>query len=618
MRQIISFVLFVLLAVGCRNDQPATDAGFSVAVDAIAADDIGGHYQVNYSVDEPIGSVVAAAVSDSEWITDVDNSVYGTISFRVLPNESSEERVATIELRYPTTDVRPTITVTQAGFAGAKLTIALDEVGYSECSATITPQYEDMRFVVMMAEKSYFIGQGIATAEDAVAADVAYFSTYLDADTTLEEFLVRSKMAVEGTQQRKWQDLSPAKEYVIYAYGVDVVGDDYQRITPIYYELIGERLPERSAVAFDATISAEGPEVHFDIKPKEWAGYYMVQLVEDSEAGYVEQGLEFSADAERGVAEAFFYVADHLYYFEELSADEVMQRVGYKGDVSFDKTLNADHRYMAIIYAIDSANGDVPMMVSHPTIVYFSTGTVERSDMTFDVKFSNIKPRSVDVCITPSTDESYTAVMMYASNLPDGDKQEQLEYVMAKYAPLELTGVYREHIDQLPPATEFVIAVYGYYAGAATTDLFVYRFSTTEDGEGTNRIVAVECTAYDLGEVAAIEPYYQSFIGYADYFLSMAITTEKPSPTLHFDIFPSTVVEEYGLDAIRESLLEYAYTSSPDWALCTYGNEYIICGLAEDESGFVGELYVSEPLSFAKEQTGDAREFVELYKEYVR
>ena len=77
---------------------------------------------------------------------------------------------------------------------------------------------------------------------------------------------------------------------------------------------------------------------------------------------------------------------------------------------------------------------------------------------------------------------------MYAANLPDGDKQEQLEYIVERYSPLELTGIYEERIDQLPPATEFVIAVYGYYAGAATTDLFIYRFTTAEDGEGENAI----------------------------------------------------------------------------------------------------------------------------------
>ena len=48
-----------------------------------------------------------------------------------------------------------------------------------------------------------------------------------------------------------------------------------------------------------------------------------------------------------------------------------------------------------------------------------------------------------------------------------------------------------------------------------------------------------------------------------------------------------------------------------------YGNEYVVCGLAEDERGYVGELYISEPISFVRGDVGDAAEFVELYKEYV-
>ena len=183
---------------------------------------------------------------------------------------------------------------------------------------------------------------------------------------------------------------------------------------------------------------------------------------------------------------------------------------------------------------------------------------------------------------------------------------------------LHLESQGEERIDQLPPATEFVIAVYGYYAGAATTDLFIYRFTTAEDGEGENAITEVRCAAYDLQEVAAIESYYQSFIGYADYFLSVEVVTLKPSPSLHFDIFPAYYVDEYGEDDIRESLLEYSYTSSPDWALCAYGNEYVVCGLAEDENGFVGELFISEPIKYTEADTSAAEEFVELYGDYVQ
>ncbi|MBO5856021.1 MAG: hypothetical protein J6Q62_05115 [Alistipes sp.] len=615
MCHILWSLLLLILTTSCNNDTPSSAKEFSATPSLIEISEIGGECVVEYNLPKYIGTMLPVVVCDTEWITDIDNSQKGKIHLRVLPNYSSEEREAIVELRYIETDTRPRVVIRQRGLSGDKLSIEISEVGYSECSVKITPSDNDIRYIAMMAEKRYFTEQGITDEETLLYSDRTLFESYTD--KSLEQFLEDSGIAMQGTQTKLWQDLSPAKEYVIYAYGIYVNGDNYDRITPVYYTTVSKRLPERSVQNFSATITAEGPEVSFDIMPESWDGYYMVQLVEDSEAGYIEQGLPFTTLNEEQVAEAFFYISDHMYYFEGKSSEEIMQQLGYKGQASFHKTLNANHRYMALIYAIAAEDDNIPMVVSQLKVEYFTTGTVERSDMTFDVEFTNIRPRSVDVYITPSKDETYTAVMMYASSLPEGDKEEQLDYVMSKYAPLELSGIYKEHIDQLPPDTEFIIAVCGYYAGAPTTDLFLYRFTTAKDGKGNNKIVEVRFSAYDMAEVAALEPYYASMMGYADYFLSMEVETLTPSPTLHYELYAKSQYDSYTHEEIRASLLEYAYTSSPDWALCNYGNEYVLCGLAEDENGYVGEMFVSEPIMFTKEQTSDATIFVKLYEDYV-
>ncbi len=616
MRKIFSILVISLLITSCDEHNVETKPTFSVETSAIEVTDIGGYFEVGYTIEQTNG-MNPVAVTEAEWIVDIDNSILGTISFRVLPNDGDTSREAVVTLRHISTSETPQFVVKQEAAEGDYLNIEVTRLDYSECEIDITPCNKDMLYVVTMAEKSYLTGLNITTVEELVAADIIQYSNYITDGDSLEDFLTKSKLAMRGNQKRVWQDMSPAREYVIYAYGIYLRGDEYECVTPVSYQLIDERLPERSAEDFEIEIVAEGPEVSFSVKPKTWDGYYAVQIVEDSEAGYVEQGLPFSEEAGDAVAEAFFYIADHLYYFEEMSAEEIMAQQGYKGDATFHKTLNANHRYMALTYAVASEGGNVPMVVSKPVVTYFSTGTVERSDMTFEVTFENIRPRSTDVTIVPSSDEPYSAVLMYAKNLPTGDKQEQLEWVMQKYAPFELTGIYREHISQLPPDTEFILAIYGYYAGAATTDLFIYRFTTLEDGEGDNYITAVSTSAYDLAEVAALEPYYASFLGYADYFISIEVETSKPSPALHFDIFRSDVMQEYTEDEIREGLLEYSYSSSPDWALCTYGNEYVVCGLAEDENGYVGELFISEPIRFVRTDVGDAAIFVELYSDYV-
>lgn len=615
MRRLLSLLFAFTLLVSCAETQESKSR-FSVEPSSVEFSALGGYGQVSYSI-EATNGINPVAITQAEWIVDVDNSELGVIGFRVLPNDSDTPREAVVTLRHISTSEAPCFVVKQQASSEEYLKLDIVKLDYSECEVNITAASDDFYYVVMLAERSYFEQLNITSAEELVAADYNYFITNNTSEDSLEDFLTSNRLAVQGKQTRVWQDLSPAKRYVVYAYGVYLRGDEYECITPVDYILIDKRLPERSEVEFDSEIVADGPEVMFNISPKTWDGYYMVQLVEDSEAGYIEQGLPFPEEAEEQVAEAFFYIADHLYYFENKSAEAIMQQLGYRGKAEFSKTLNANHRYMALIYAIASAEGNVPMVVSKPIVKYFSTGDVEHSDMTFEVQFENIRPRSVDVTITPSCDESYTAVLIYAKNLPSGDKQEQLEWVMSKYAPLELTGIYSEYISQLPPDTEFVLALYGYYAGAATTDLFLYSFTTLEDGDGSNRISGVSCTAYDLAEVAELEPYYASFLGYADYFISIEVTTENPSPALHFDIFNSDVVKEYSEAEIRQSLLEYSYSSSPDWALCSYGNEYVICGLAEDENGYVGQMFISEPISFGKGDVGDAREFVELYKDYV-
>lgn len=616
MTRLLIIPIVAIFVLACTNQEVDSTPTFSVKPTTIEAPSLGGDFEIEYTL-KGNSNINPVAKTDAEWIVGIDNSIAGTISFRVLPNNQESPREAMVTLRHISTTETPQFVVRQEASKGEYLTLDITKLDYSECEVTITPHDEDMLYVVTMAEKSYLTGMNITNVEELVAADIMQYNSYIANGDSLEDFLTKSKLAQQGKQIRVWQDLSPAKEYVIYAYGIYLREDEYECVTPVSYALIDKRMPERSEEHFDVNITAEGPEVTFSVEPSTWEGYYMVQLVEDSEAGYIEQGMDFSEVAEEQVAEAFFYIADHLYYFEELSAEEVMQQLGYKGAATFSKTLNANHRYMALIYAIDSIDGNVPMVVSKPIVKYFNTGGVEASDMTFTAEFSNIRPRSVDVTITPSKDETYTAVLMYAKNLPAGDKQEQLEWVMQKYAPLELSGTYSEHISQLPPATEFILAVYGYYAGAATTDLFLYRFTTLEDGEGTNHITEVRCTAYDLKEVADLEPYYASMLGYGDYFISMELITERPSPSLHFDIFRRDVLEENTEDEIRESLLDYAYTSSPDWALCTYGNEYVICGMAEDENGFVGEMFISEPISFERTDVGDASIFVELYKEWV-
>ena len=76
----LTILLLFALCVSCTNDQPDdSKADFSLAVAAIDATDIGGEFEVRYSLSVYVGSVMPVATTDVEWIVDVDNSERGVI-----------------------------------------------------------------------------------------------------------------------------------------------------------------------------------------------------------------------------------------------------------------------------------------------------------------------------------------------------------------------------------------------------------------------------------------------------------------------------------------------------------------------------------------------------------
>ena len=614
-------LLLVMLGTACThsNDTPlATDREISLSQESLDITDDGAIVSLRYNITSPASGITPLALCDAAWVTDVEYPFDNIISFRVKPNPEATARETTMEVRYPGAKQPAKVVIRQAAATGDKLQFTTTALDYSSCSIEITPVNDKLQYIVMMAERDYLIANNIDSAEELVAHDNTLLYAYVGELGDMAEFLTSNGIARQGSQSRTWDNLSPATNYVIYGYGIEASRASFERVTPVSYIEIGERMPQRHDIGFDIDVAVSGPEVSVSVTPDGWDGYYVVQFVKDSEEGFIADGEPLDKSFADAVATSFFYLADNLYYYYEYSAEQIMEELGERGNTVINKTLHASHSYMIIVYAIASESGSVPMMVSEPVVEYLTTGSVELSNLGFDVSVSNIMPRSADIEIIPSNDtESYTAIILPADYLPDGDNDTQRDYIVSNYAPFELQGRYFEVVTGLTPDTEYVICLYGIYAESPTTELFTHTFRTNAEGEGTNRIVDVSFTAYDLREVIAIEDYYATLMGYGDYFLSMEVSTARPTHRVHFSLYNAAQVEEYGLDAVRADLLDYSYTSTFDWALCTYGTEYIICGLAEDEHGNVGEMYVSDIITIEPGQTGDAREFVERYADYT-
>lgn len=617
----IAIVAMSSLVVGCSSgdvEPLSNNVAIEVSQQSFEVADDGATLSLRFSLAEPVVGIDPLPVCDAEWVTDFDIPFDNILSFRVKPNPYSEPRATVVEIRYPGVDTPARVEIRQKASAGEKFLIEVTDNDYSTCAVKITPHNAETHYIVMMAERDYFAEMDINDVESLVESDNRYFYAYVGENHSMADFLKDNGITLQGTQTKRWESLSPVTEYVIYCYGIEASKERFERVTPVSYIEIPKRMPERQQIKFDIDIAVDGVDVALDIVPQDWQGYYMVQLIKDTDEGFIAEGEPRDENFAERVAESFFYLSDNLYYYYEYSIEQIMEELGERGATTYTQTLHANHKYMALLYAIDSIDGNIPMMVSEPVVEYFTTGSVERSDLQFEVNITNIMPRSADIEIIPSNnEESYSAVVMYANRLPEGDNDTQLDYIMENYSPFEISGYYFESVVGLQPDNEFIVAIYGIYGGSPTTDLFIYRFRTNAEGEGTNRITDVAFTAYDLQEVVAIEDYYTMLVGYGEYLLSMEVTTERPTHRVHFSLYVAAQVEEFGLEAVRADLLDYSYTSMFDWALCNYDTEYIICGLAEDEEGNVGEMYVSEPITIRRGETGDAKEFVERYADYT-
>ncbi|MBO7312874.1 MAG: hypothetical protein J6U48_01455, partial [Alistipes sp.] len=97
----------LVACVSCNNSDPKGAAEeFGVSTSVVECTDLGGSVKIKYHLKEYVGSVMPAIVEEVDWITDVDNTKRGEITFRLLPNYDAESRETVVELRYLNVDAR--------------------------------------------------------------------------------------------------------------------------------------------------------------------------------------------------------------------------------------------------------------------------------------------------------------------------------------------------------------------------------------------------------------------------------------------------------------------------------------------------------------------------------
>lgn len=98
MKKLIFSLLLVLLAVSCTQEEPVkdTEPEFTLITESIEAVVEGGDYEIQYNIENPESDSFVNAEVKCDWIADIDCEEFGLIRFKVLPNETYEQRKDTI------------------------------------------------------------------------------------------------------------------------------------------------------------------------------------------------------------------------------------------------------------------------------------------------------------------------------------------------------------------------------------------------------------------------------------------------------------------------------------------------------------------------------------------
>lgn len=486
------------------------------------------------------------------------------------------------------------------------------QIKHTELSLDIAPEDKELEYVVLFAEKKHFIANGIDTREELLADDLAMLRQYADYyGITIREFLEGMKWITKGDKEGyKVTNLYPATEYVVYCYGVNVEGENYEATTEVYYEVITTTAPKLQDIDFDIEANIVGNSVAITITPNDYNGLYYSYIVPDTNNYYLPEGAPFNADYLAHYRNTTWATFNELINNQGIAAEHFC----HSGEVTINDRLNPNANYMVICFAV--SEDQTPILCSEPSIAYFTTLESNKSDLKIEIKVEDITQYNAMLTVTPSKrGEDYACVFLAASQLPPLESEyEQMMFIIENFDPAIFSGPFSEALTPLMPGTEYVVVAFGIENNLPTTDMFAYRFTSLEAGTSEVYIESIEIVKlFDAEEIIAIDKSYTSILAECECVAIVEAKTNIPTDKLRFWWYEEWMRVEYSEEAFLEDLLMYDYANNPEMMDMYYSmsdqDRFLFAGIAEDENGNMSEIFYTEPFLMSKDMCDPAEEF---------
>jgi hypothetical protein len=103
------------------------------------------------------------------------------------------------------------------------------------------------------------------------------------------------------------------------------------------------------------------------VTPENWDGYYAVQVIPDDNILYTPPGQNLNDYTIKSIATNFYTTARNAIKGGS-NVEQYLRTTCYKGPKSINMQLSSDKKYMVIVFAVESKDGEVPVMRSMPFV----------------------------------------------------------------------------------------------------------------------------------------------------------------------------------------------------------------------------------------------------------
>jgi hypothetical protein len=331
----------------------------------------GGDIPLFYGIKNPVKGAEIEVVSSVDWVS-LKEVTPSTIVLRIKPSNIDEERFTSIAIKYPGMEKSVRVSILQDKQLLNKFRFETKDVSYNSCTVKYIPTDKNMPYMANIIDSEYFKQTGTTDFNLFIKAEMDNYRSIAERNhMTLEELMgrVSPQLIYTGEAERSFAGMKHGAKYVIYSYGVTFNDNEYTLTTPLHQTLIEIPMPDMYDASFTISSQMSGNMATITITPKNWDGYYNVQITPDDSLYYIEPGANPNDGLIRNLA-SYFYDNARKAIGNGSSIEQFLNATCYKGPRQINMTIDNSKRYMVYVFAVQSEGGSIPVMRSIPSFIY--------------------------------------------------------------------------------------------------------------------------------------------------------------------------------------------------------------------------------------------------------